>query len=547
MFESFTPGAFRALRRAEQRARRRGVASVEPRDLLISLVEEAESRASVLLAEAGLNADRLDELFGDEAEARSASDAGFAVDAGPDVGDTEQSEAGPGEFVVGEADDSVVVSLPQSEALRVVLSLAVSLARSIDRSRLVGTEHLLAGLLDDTGQPETLGLPSDLDLAGLRARLVEAEVPDLAPIPLDGEIPPLELSEPSQAVDLGRILDASANRAREGLRVVEDYVRFALDDPGLTRRIKEVRHRLAEATRGMDSELLIHSRDTKGDVGTHIMTHSERVRENPRAVLSANFKRTQEALRTLEEYGKLVDVWLAGRFEVLRYDVYTLEKLTMTAVAAQRGLGDTRLMVLVGGLPTLGDLTWIVGEALAGGADVIQLREKDLPDREWLSRAREVRILTAQARARFIMNDRPDLARLAGADGVHLGQDDVSVRDARRIIGPAGLIGVSTHDRIQLDAAVLSGAAYLGVGPVFPSPTKEFAEPELAGLSYVQEASEATNLPWFAIGGINEENLERVLEAGATRVAVSSAVVRADRPRTAAARLRARLDAADSA
>ena len=104
-------------------------------------------------------------------------------------------------------------------------------------------------------------------------------------------------------------------------------------------------------------------------------------------------------------------------------------------------------MVLVGGLPTLGDLTWVVGEALAGGTDVIELREKNLSDRELLSRAREIRILTAQARARFILNDRPDLARLAGADGVHLGQDDVSIRDARRIVGASLLIGVSTHSR----------------------------------------------------------------------------------------------------
>src|SRR5207244_12522471 len=114
---------------------------------------------------------------------------------------------------------------------------------------------------------------------------------------------------------------------------------------------------------------------------THIMTVTERSRENPRAVLSANFKRTAEALRTLEEYGKLLDPWLAGRFEVLRYDVYTLEKLTLTAVRSYRALGDARPVVLTGGLPTLGDLTWIVGEALAGGADVFELREKGLDDR----------------------------------------------------------------------------------------------------------------------------------------------------------------------
>ncbi len=291
---------------------------------------------------------------------------------------------------------------------------------------------------------------------------------------------------------------------------------------------------------------MIDSRDTQDDVGTHIMTMSERTRENPRAVLAANFKRIAEALRSLEEYSKLIDVWLAGRFEVLRYDIYTVEKMTMTAVASHRALGEARLMVLIGGLPTLGDLTWIVEEVIAGGADVIQYREKDVPDRELLRRAREVRIITARARIPMIMNDRADLARLAGCDGVHLGQEDISIRDARRVLSTAAHIGVSTHDRPQLEAAILAGATYLGVGPVFPSPTKEFSEPELAGLSYVRLAAESTALPWFAIGGINPENIARVVEAGATRIAVSSAVVHAQSPRQAATKLKSRLDGLDS-
>ena len=369
-------------------------------------------------------------------------------------------------------------------------------------------------------------------------RQVEEET---APIPLLPEIEPLELATPGEATDLGRILDASSNRAREGLRVVEDYVRFALDDPMLTRRLKDCRHRLSEALRGLEAEgRLIASRDTPGDVGTHIMTAAEQSRENPRAVLAANFKRTGEALRSLEEYGKLVDVWISGRFEVLRYDVYTLEKLVMTAVAARQTLHDARLYVLVGGLPTLGDVTWVVGEALAGGAQVIQLREKGLPDREVLTRAREVRLLTIQAKARFLLNDRPDLARLAGADGVHLGQEDMLPRDARRVVGPSGLLGVSTHSREQVERAVLDGASYLGVGPVFPSGTKDFSA--LAGLEFVRQASETTTLPWFAIGGIDETNVDAVLEAGAKRIAVSGAVVRAERPKLAAQALRRRLD-----
>jgi thiamine-phosphate pyrophosphorylase len=512
MFESFTAGALRALRRAEARARARSSSLVELADLAAALADESESRASALLAEFGLAPERLLEALGVEIE--------------PPPDDQE-----------GSAD-----SVPMSAETRIALSDASVRAKALDRSQSVGTEHLLASLLEAEGSIARLLAEAGLAVQALLDDLARVQAAESVPIPMAGDILPLELIEPNQAVDLARILDASANRASEGLRVVEDYVRFALDDPLLTRRVKEVRHRLAEAIRGFDHEMLLASRDTGGDVGTHIMTASEQTRESPRAVLIANFKRTGEALRSLEEYGKLLNVWLAGRFEVLRYDVYTLEKLVLTALAARKGLGEVNLMVLVGGLPTFGDLTWIVGEALAGGAGAIQLREKGLPDRELLRRAREVRILTAQARARFIMNDRPDLARLAGADAVHLGQEDVAVRDARRIVGPGMLVGVSTHDRQQLEKAVLEGAGYLGVGPVFASSTKEFDD--LAGLGYVRQASEASSLPWFAIGGITEENLDEVLEAGARRVAVSSAVVRAEFPRKAAAALRARLDAA---
>ncbi|WP_422930169.1 thiamine phosphate synthase [Singulisphaera sp. PoT] len=515
MLESFTEGAFRALERAQIRARQRGAASVEPTDLLAALVDESESRAAELLAEHGLDAELLLAALGLEAEF---------------LDDSEPSPSFP--------------PLPQSQAFRAALNDATVQAKTLDRGRPVGTEHLLAGLLAAPGPAADILAEAGLVVEELVQKLAPETSSDVDPLPLPVEMAPLELVDPSQAVDLGRILDASANRAREGLRVVEDYVRFVLGDPGLTKRLKEVRHRLAEAIKGFDPDVLIGSRDTRGDVGTHIMTASEQSRENARAVLTANFKRAGEALRTLEEYGKLVDVWLAGRFEVLRYDVYTLEKLTMTAVSAYRALGDAKLYLLVGGLPTLGDLTWVVGEALAGGVDVIQLREKGLTDREWLTRAREVRILTAQAKARFIVNDRPDLARLAGADGVHLGQDDVTFRDARRIVGPTALIGISTHDREQLDRAILEGAGYIGVGPVFSSTTKDFSD--LAGLAYVRTAAETTNLPWFAIGGITEENVDRVLEAGATRIAVSSAIVRAESPKAAAAALRARLDALDS-
>jgi thiamine-phosphate pyrophosphorylase len=181
-----------------------------------------------------------------------------------------------------------------------VLGEAMVQARAV-RSGMIGTEHLLGGLAAEAIVILEPVREAGLDVDRLRERLVQPIVDATEPIaPLD--VAPLDLVDPSRAVDLGRILDASANRAREGLRVVEDFVRFALDDPGLTRRLKETRHRLAEALRGFDADLLIAARDTPDDVGAHIMTRSEQVRENPRAVLVANFKRAAEALRSLEEY-----------------------------------------------------------------------------------------------------------------------------------------------------------------------------------------------------------------------------------------------------
>lgn len=511
---SFTASAERVVLRAANLAEDRGGRAVDPLDLLLALVLETESRAVQILRDSGFDERAVAELIQDRPS------------------DDERPPA---------TEDQ---PLPPSHSLelRAVLTEAGMQARGLDRTREVGTEHLLGGLISvSPAAVEVLAPGAPERLTALRDRLDADSVAAMAPLLPPEGIAPLDLGEPGGGADLGRILDASANRAREGLRVVEDYVRFVLEDPAITRRLKEVRHRLAQAERGLDPTLLVESRDASGDVGAHIMTHTEQLRENPRAVLAANFKRIQESLRSLEEYSKLVDVWLAGRFEVIRYDVYTIEKLTMTAVLARRSLGDHQLMVLIGGMPTLGDLTWVVTEAIKGGADVIQLREKGLSDREFLSRAREVRILTAQARVLFIINDRPDLALLARADGVHLGQDDISLKDARRVLGPAAVVGVSTHARDQIDAALLAGAGYLGVGPVFPSPTKEFSEPELAGLAFVEHAAETTTRPWFAIGGINEDNLDRVLNAGATRVAVSSAVIRSNRPRRAVERLKARL------
>ncbi|MFO0825855.1 MAG: thiamine phosphate synthase [Gemmataceae bacterium] len=193
--------------------------------------------------------------------------------------------------------------------------------------------------------------------------------------------------------------------------------------------------------------------------------------------------------------------------------------------------------MLLTGSQCTASLDWTIAQAAAGGADIVQLREKNLTDRELLARARDVRRWTKTAGVLFIVNDRPDIARLVEADGVHLGQDDLPVSEARRMVGAGALIGVSTHTIEQVRQAVRDGADYLGVGPVFPSKTKEFDH--FPGLDFVRAANAETALPAFALGGIGLENLGQVVTAGARRIAVGSAVAASDDPERVAALLRA--------
>jgi thiamine-phosphate pyrophosphorylase len=356
---------------------------------------------------------------------------------------------------------------------------------------------------------------------------------DEQPLPLHA---PLDLGDPVGRMDAARIMDASANRAREAVRVLEDFVRFSRNDAFLSRQLKQFRHNLADLMECVSAPTLLAARDTLGDVGTEITTVREQTRLHMADVVLANVKRLQEALRSLEEYGKLFDPRMSERVEGLRYQAYTLERSLVLGGIARERLAQAKLYVLVSGASCRAALDWTIAEAAAGGADMVQLREKTLPDGELLARARRVRRWTRKAGLLFIVNDRPDIARLAEADGVHLGQDDMPIREARRILGPDALIGVSTHSLDQVRRAVLEGATYIGVGPTFLSSTKDFEE--LAGLEFVTAATAETSLPAFVLGGVTLSNVGQVVAAGGGRLAVSAAVGQAEDPRAAAAALR---------
>jgi thiamine-phosphate pyrophosphorylase len=280
---------------------------------------------------------------------------------------------------------------------------------------------------------------------------------------------------------------------------------------------------------------LLRSRETETDVGTTISTQSEAVRQSPLDVAQAACKRVQEAVRSLEEFGKLWSTTAAAQMERLRYTIYTLEKALLLTSISSHALAERTLYLLATEAACPHGLGPAVRGALAGGVGIVQLREKDLPERRLIELGRRVREWTREVNALFIMNDRADLAVVTDADGVHVGQDELSVKEARRIVGPQRLVGVSTHTIEQARRAVLDGADYIGVGPVFPSSTKAFEF--LAGLELIREVAAEISLPWFAIGGINAENVDLVIESGAKRIALSSAILGANDPQLAAREL----------
>jgi thiamine-phosphate pyrophosphorylase len=332
-----------------------------------------------------------------------------------------------------------------------------------------------------------------------------------------------------------RILDASLNRAAEGLRVVEDYVRLALDDPFLAGLAKSLRHELAESAAALPAAERHAARDTLRDVGTELSTPGEGRRADLWDVCAANLKRVEQSLRSLEEYGKLVDAGFARQIEMLRYSTYTLEKAIDTGRLSRERLEGVRLCGLVDGRESAAAFERLVTSLSEAGVGMIQLRDKQLDDRQLLARARLLRQATRDWPTLAVVNDRPDVAAAAQADGVHLGQEDLSVKDARSIVGPRMLIGVSTHNLDQARAAVLDGANYLGAGPTFPSQTKSFGQ--FAGVEYLLEVAAEIRLPTFAIGGIGVDNLGDVLATGITRVAVGAAVTQADDPNRVARNL----------
>ena len=329
-----------------------------------------------------------------------------------------------------------------------------------------------------------------------------------------------------------RLIDANLDRAREGLRVLEDWARFGLDRRDLVVRTKDMRQRLGRLHR----DAYKFARHTATDPAAGLGHPAQAERRSPSAVVGANAGRVQEALRVLEEFGRSSDPELAEEAATLRYLLYDLEvdllqacRLAATGGEGRRDLlARCRLYLVTSPVP---DLEGVVSAALGAGVRLVQYRAKEgscmadgvpITDAVRLQQARALRQLCARHGALFLVNDRIDLALAVDADGVHLGQGDLPPAIARRLLGPDRLIGRSTHALSQLQQAIADGCDYVGVGPVNATPTKPGREP--VGLAYVRQAAAESPIPFFAIGGLECTNIEAVRQAGAQRVAVVRAI-----------------------
>ncbi len=327
-----------------------------------------------------------------------------------------------------------------------------------------------------------------------------------------------------------RILDVNLNRVAEALRAVEEVCRFHWNAKGLASDLKSLRHEVlgAVAPTAMRRAALFEARDIAGDVGRG--TPSPSGGSEPDEMAIRNLQRAKESLRALEEASRVAGISSAEQLEAARYSLYAIEKALGRFVVSGtdrqhllRRVLESRLCLLATASLSLRPLQEVVHEAIEAGAGMVQLREKGVNDRTLLKEARMLRDLTARWGALFIVNDRPDIAILAEADGVHLGQTDLRPTEARRIVGKGRLVGVSTHSLDEARGAERDGADYIGLGPLFQTSTKD-AGP-IFGPERLREVLEKVSIPAFAIGGINADRASLIRESGCGRVAVSSAVL----------------------
>ncbi len=337
----------------------------------------------------------------------------------------------------------------------------------------------------------------------------------------------MQNSDPTNVEDLRiyQIIDANLDRAREGLRVLEDWARFGLEGNDFVTKIKDFRQILGKNHLEIYKQSRNHVEDqSKG------LTHQEQSkRKTPEQIISSNSGRVQEALRVIEEFSRLHNHALSKIASEIRYEVYTLEIDLLSFSKhknAEKILKGNDLYVIT---DHKDNLLEIIEEILIAGVKIIQHRFKTGTDKDHLQEAIKIKNLCKRYNSLFIINDRVDIALASDADGIHLGQDDLDLKTARKLLGYSKIIGMSANNEIDISNALKDGCDYIGIGPVFETKTKKDKKP--IGIEKIKTLTKNLNIPWFAIGGIGANNISYLKSNGFKKFALISQLMNSEDPK----------------
>ncbi len=321
--------------------------------------------------------------------------------------------------------------------------------------------------------------------------------------------------------DIARAVDANLNRITEGLRVAEDIFRYTFDNAEIQQQLKQIRHAVCAAC---PAENYISARAAGSDVGFAAKGQLEYERESLNDIMRSNLKRVQEGLRVMEELFKLEDPATSETMKGLRYKIYDLDRDILKAMQ-RKTLGRGLYLVLTNPSAGYQKLTELAVEA---GLPAVQLRYKGRDMAEMLKIARQMRSITTGSETLFVVNDRPDIALLSDADCLHIGQSDLPPVEARKLVGDM-LLGLSTHNLDQVQAANDEPVDYIGFGPIYVTNSKEIPDP-VVGPDLLGQAHKVARHPIVGIGGLDLTRINNLDKTACNNVAVIRAVTEADDP-----------------
>ena len=322
-----------------------------------------------------------------------------------------------------------------------------------------------------------------------------------------------------------QIIDANLDRAREGLRVLEDWARFGLGDNEFVIKIKNFRQLLGK------NHLKIYKQSRNYTVDQcKGITHSEQFkRKTPEQIICSNACRVQEALRVVEEFSRLHNHQLSEIASEIRFEIYTLEVELLSLSKRKKSaqiIKENHLYVIT---DQKEKLTEIIEGLLIAGVKIIQHRFKRGTDKDHLEEAIKIKNLCKSYNSLFIINDRVDIALASNADGIHLGQDDLDLKTARKLLGYSKIVGISANNAIDISNALREGCDYIGIGPVFETTTKKNKKP--LGIENIKTLTKDLNIPWFAIGGIKSSNILYLKRNGFKKFALVSQLMNSEDPK----------------